>query len=103
MTGDNLPVVLHAWKESPEIFPFAELHSAVRVMLERAGLSDVEWDLDGEALDAYDAQRQRMSKPVLAESFVERISGNKLRSDGWLADVLLACLKCRCPPENFSE
>jgi hypothetical protein len=55
--------------------------------------------LEGDALHEYDVQRQRgISKRVLAESFVGRISAAKLIQDPWLSEVLVPCIGCNCPP-----
>lgn len=47
-TGDNLLVVLHAWRENPSKTPFVDLRSLVRLLLDRAGLKDVDWDIHTE-------------------------------------------------------
>lgn len=45
VVGENLPLVLHAWKESPDQYPFAALRATIRVMLNRMGLEEVDWDV----------------------------------------------------------
>jgi predicted ATPase len=45
VVGENLPLVLHAWKEAPDRYPFAALRSTIRVMLNRMDLADVDWDV----------------------------------------------------------
>jgi predicted ATPase len=66
LTGDNLAVVLHAWKESPDIYPFAELQSAIRVMLQRAGLDEVQWDVRTEVAGGSVYAFVRFSRPRAA-------------------------------------
>src|SRR5207245_11196723 len=45
VTGENLPLVLHAWKENPERYPSGALRSTIRVILDRMGLQNVDWDV----------------------------------------------------------
>jgi hypothetical protein len=68
VTGENLPLVLHAWKENPEKTPFGELRTLVRVMLDRAGLKDVDWDIHTEVAGGSAYAFLRFHKPGQKDS-----------------------------------
>lgn len=57
--------------------------------------------LDDAARIDYEEQRaQGVSKRILAELFAPRITRNRLLEHAWIANTLVKCLQCQCPPDR---
>jgi hypothetical protein len=97
--ADKEPDVLKLLADKPAPIPN---RTVVFLVAPWGGIEDfTEKRLDDTARDDYEQQRaQGVSKRILAELFAPRITRNRLLEDDWIANTLVSCLKCQCPPQR---